>query len=194
MAENPGCWKFITMSSASDHSTQVMTSQDFRDWETNNLPGQEARPWHKLPAHRTVTQVHLACGPTPHSSRLPLKSHYTHALRSHRHSHVPSSSPPNLSRAARITHIQPDLCRNHLSHEDSSMLGIMKVLEEDDKVSCYDLASLDKLASLTSLTDERPNRLSEDYHQNVIWPWLSSRSVDSYEAHRRAIAWVSCFT
>lgn len=32
------------MSSASKHSTQVMTSQDFRDWEANNAPGQEKLP------------------------------------------------------------------------------------------------------------------------------------------------------
>ena len=36
----------------------------------------------------------------------------------------------------------------------------MKVLEEEDKGSCYDMASLDKMASLTSLTDERPNKPS----------------------------------
>ena len=42
-----------------------------------------------------------------------------------------------------------------LSHEDSSMLGIMKILEEDDKGSCYDMASLEKVASLIGLTNTR---------------------------------------
>ena len=42
-----------------------------------------------------------------------------------------------------------------LSHEDSSMLGIMTILEEDDKVSCYDMASLEKVASLIGLTNTR---------------------------------------
>ena len=42
-----------------------------------------------------------------------------------------------------------------LSHEDSSMLGTMKILEEDDKGSCYDMASLEKVASLIGLTNAR---------------------------------------
>ena len=44
----------------------------------------------------------------------------------------------------------------------------MKVLEEEDKASCYDKASLDKMASLTGLTDKRPNKPSVDHHQSVV--------------------------
>ena len=40
-----------------------------------------------------------------------------------------------------------------LSPEDLSMLGIMKVLEEVDKASFYNMASLDKMASMISHTN-----------------------------------------
>ena len=39
------------------------------------------------------------------------------------------------------------------------MLEIMKILEEDDEGSCYDIASLYKMASMIGLTDKRPNKL-----------------------------------
>ena len=69
----------------------------------------------------------------------------------------------------------------------------MKVFEEEKKPSCYDISSLDEMASLTGLTDERLNKPSEDYHENVACAWFSFRSVGFYEAHRRAISCVSRF-
>ena len=42
-----------------------------------------------------------------------------------------------------------------LSPEDLSFLEIIKVLEEVDKASCYDMASLDKMSSMIGLTDAK---------------------------------------
>ena len=74
-----------------------------------------------------------------------------------------------------------------LSPEDLAMLEIIKVLEEVDKASLYDMASLDKMGSMIGLTDAGTKQRFGRLHAEIQAAKMSSFLYNSPRPNQQEV-------